>query len=493
MSLDAHLPALLIMLPLVAGPVAVVLRHKTAVWAWSTAVSWVTLAVAWRLLKQVLEQGVVSYHLGGWAPPVGIEYRIDAANAYVLLLLCSIAAVVFPYARQSVDHEIPAERQHLFYAMLLLCQTGLLGMTVTGDAFNVFVFLEISSLSMYGLIAMGRSPRALTSAFRYLVLGTIGGTFVLIGIGLAYMATGTLNMIDMAQRLQEVGANRTVQTAFAFLTVGLSIKLAVFPLHIWLPNAYAFAPSVVTAFVASTATKVSFYVLLRTVFTVFGVELAFEELDLAEVLLPLAIVGIYVGSLVACFESNIKRMLAYSSVAQVGYMVVGLSLANHTALTGGIAHLFNHALMKGGLFLVVGCVVYRIGSVKLEDWAGLGRRMPVTMAAFVVGGLSLIGVPLTVGFVSKWYFVLGALEADKAWVAVALLGSSLLAVVYIWRVLEVVYFQPPPEGAETQEAPFWMLLCTWVLIGATVACGIATDVTAGVAAEAARVLMAGVL
>jgi multicomponent Na+:H+ antiporter subunit D len=290
-----------------------------------------------------------------------------------------------------------------------------------------------------------------------------------------------------------VGANRTVQTAFAFMTVGLSIKLAVFPLHIWLPNAYAYAPSVVTAFLAATATKVSFYVLLRSVFTVFGVELAFGELDLAQVLLPLALIGIYVGSLVACFESNIKRMLAYSSVAQVGYMVVGLSLANETALTGGIVHLFNHALMKGGLFLVVGCVVYRIGSVQLDDWAGLGRRMPITMAAFVVGGLSLIGVPLTVGFESKWYFVLGALEADKAWVAVALLGSSLLAVVYIWRVLEVVYFRPAPEGVETEEAPFWMLLCTWVLIGGTVACGVATDLTVGVAAEAARVLMAGVL
>jgi len=493
LTLDAHLPALVIMLPLVGAPLVVVIRNRAAVWAFSTAVSWATLAVAWRLLQQVLDQGVVSYHLGGWAPPIGIEYRIDAANAYVLLLLCTIAAVVFPYARQSVDDEVPAERHHLFYAMLLLCQTGLLGMTITGDAFNVFVFLEISSLAMYGLIAMGRSPRALTSSFRYLVLGTIGGTFVLIGIGLAYMATGTLNMVDMAHQLRAVGANRTVQTAFAFMTVGLSIKLAVFPLHIWLPNAYTFAPSVVTAFLAATATKVSFYVLLRSVFTVFGVELAFEELDLARVLLPLALVGIYVGSLVACFERDVKRLLAYSSVAQVGYMIVGLSLANQTGLTGGIVHLFNHALMKGGLFLVVGCVVYRIGSSKLDDWAGLGRRMPVTMAAFVIGGLSLIGVPLTVGFISKWYFVLGALEADKVWVAVALLGSSLLAVVYIWRVLEVAYFRPSPEGARAEEAPFWMLVCTWVLIGGTVACGVATDVTAGVAAEAARVLMAGVL
>ncbi len=493
MTLDAHLPALLIILPLIAAPIAVILRHKTAAWAYATATSWAVVAVAWRLLQRVLDEGVVSYHLGSWAPPVGIEYRVDAANAYVLLLLCTIAAVVFPYARQSVDDEVPEERQHLFYALLLLCQTGLLGMTVTGDAFNVFVFLEISSLSMYGLIAMGRSPRALTSSFRYLVLGTIGGTFVLIGIGLAYMATGTLNMLDMAHQLQEVGANRTVQSAFAFMTVGLSIKLAVFPLHIWLPNAYTFAPSVVTAFLAATATKVSFYVLLRTVFTVYGVELAFEELDLAQVLLPLALIGIYVGSLVACFEKDIKRLLAYSSVAQIGYMIAGLALHNEAALTGGIAHLFNHALMKGGLFLAVGCVVYRIGSSNLDDWAGLSKRMPVTFAAFVVGGLSLIGVPLTVGFISKWYFIVGALEADKPWVAVALLGSSLLAVIYVWRVIETMFFRPMPEGAEPEEAPFWMVLCTWILIGGTVACGVATDVTAGVAREAARVLMAGVL
>lgn len=488
--IDPHLPALIVVLPLMAAPLCVLIRHRVAVWGCATAVSWAAAALAFRLLKQVMDQGVVSYHLGGWEPPWGIEYRIDAANAFVLVLLTSVAAVMLPYTRRSVEQEVRQDQHHTFYGLLLLCLTGLVGMTVTGDAFNVFVFLEISSLSTYGLVAAGRSKRALTSAFRYLVLGTIGGTFVLIGIGLMYMATGTLNMMDLSVRLAEVGATRTVQTAFAFLTVGLSIKLAVFPLHIWLPNAYAYAPSVVTAFVAATATKVSFYVLIRMVFTIFGVELAFGELDLAEVLLPLALVGIYVGSLVACFERDLKRLLAYSSVAQVGYMVLGLALGNHTGLTGGIVHLFNHALMKGGLFLAVGCVVYRLGSVKLDDWAGLGRRMPITMAAFVIGGLSLIGVPLTVGFISKWYFVLGALEAGRMGVAAALLVSSLLAVIYIWRVLEVVYFQPVPEGApDLEEAPMSLLVPTWVLVAGTVAFGLTTDLTAGVASTAAAVLM----
>ncbi len=185
-------------------------------------------------------------------------------------------------------------------------------------------------------------------------------------------------------------------------------------------------------------------------------------------------------------------MLAYSSVAQIGYMVLGLSFANEYGLTGGLVHVFNHAIMKCGLFLVLACVVLRMGSTRLSAFAGLGRRMPLTFAAFVLGGLSLVGVPLTVGFVSKWYLVLGALEAGLWPVAVLILLSSLLALVYIWRVVEVGYFQAPPEGADVvTEAPLSMLLPTWILIGSTLVFGVWTSLSAGVASAAARMLIGG--
>ncbi|MEX1206011.1 MAG: monovalent cation/H+ antiporter subunit D family protein [Dongiaceae bacterium] len=485
-----HLPVLQVVLPLLAAPVCVLLRNGRLAWLLALVVGWVSLLIAVLLLVRVLDGPPLSYAIGGWAPPWGIEYRIDRLNAFLLVIVATIDAVVLVYARASVEREIDPDRVYLFYAAFLLCFTGLLGIAATGDAFNLFVFLEISSLSSYALIAMGRDRRALTAAYQYLIMGTIGATFILIGVGLAYMVTGTLNMADMADRLVGLTGNRTVRVAFAFLTVGLSLKLALFPLHLWLPNAYAYAPSTVTAFLAATATKVSVYALLRFTFSIFGADVAFEVLPLDLILPPLAILAMFVGSLVAIFQDDVKRMLAYSSVAQIGYIVLGISFASLDGLTAGIVHLFNHALTKGGLFLALGCVFYRLGSVRLEDMRGLGRRMPLAMAAFVAGGLGLIGVPLTAGFVSKWYLVVAALENGWWPVAVLVLASSLLALVYVWRVVEVVYFQPAPrERGEVREAPLSMVLPTWVLIGASVYFGVDTSVTVGVARAAAALLL----
>jgi multicomponent Na+:H+ antiporter subunit D len=483
------LPALQIAVPLLSAAVCLIVRRSRAAWAVAMVVAWGSFAGACVLLSRVLQGGPISYAEGGWQPPWGIELRIDLLNALVLMVVTGICAIVLTASPRSLDQEVWPEHHHKFYALYLLCMTGLAGMTITGDAFNVFVFLEISSLSSYALIAQGTTRRALTSALQYLVMGTIGGTFILLGIGMIYMVTGTLNIADMAVQLAAVGPNRTVLVALACVGIGTGIKLAVFPLHIWLPNAYTYAPAIVTAFLAATATKVAYYVLVRFIFSVFGVDLAFG-LRLDAVLMPLAIAAMFVGSFVAIFQDDLKRMLAYSSVAQIGYMVLGLSLASVSGLTGGLVHLFNHALMKSGLFLIMAAVLLRVGSTRLEAFAGLGRRMPLTMAAFVVGGLSLIGVPLTVGFVSKWYLVMGAFESGLWPVAVLILLSSLLAVVYVWRVVEVAYFkQAPDEAPEIEEAPISLLAPTWVLIGATVFFGVFTSLSVGVASAAAQMLL----
>jgi multicomponent Na+:H+ antiporter subunit D len=302
--------------------------------------------------------------------------------------------------------------------------------------------------------------------------------------------TGTLNMADLAERLPTVSSSRTVIAAFAFITVGASLKLALFPLHLWLPNAYTYAPSAVSAFLAATATKVGVYVLLRFFFTVFGRDFSFEVTRVGEILLVLALVATLVASTVAFFQENVKRMLAYSSVAQVGYMILGASFATVDGLTASIIHLFNHALIKGGLFLALGCVFLRIGSVRIRDMEGLSKTMPLTMAAFVIGGLSLIGVPLTSGFISKWYLVQASLELGWWVVAVLILVSSLIAVAYVWRVVEAAYFRNPgPHAREAKEAPAIMLVSTWVLIGANLYFGIDASVSLEVARRAAETLI----
>ena len=487
----AHLPALQVVIPLISAPLCALLPAGRTVWLAAMTASWLAFLMAALLLNQVLAHGPISYLMGSWPVPWGIEYRVDALNAYMLLIVAGIGAIVMTFGRVIVENRIrlPVNKQPWFYTAYLLCLTGLLGITITGDAFNVFVFLEISSLSSYVLISIGRDRRALTAAYQYLIMGTIGATFILIGIGLLYVMTGTLNMGDLAARIPAVADTRTVRAAFAFLTIGVSLKLALFPLHLWLPNAYAYAPSVVTAFLAATATKVAVYVLLRFFFTIFGAKFSFEAMQLDKVLLPLALVGIFSASLVAIFQTNVKRMLAYSSVAQIGYMILGISLVSVTGLTAGISHLFNHALMKGALFMALGCVSFRVGAAELDRMAGVGRAMPWTMGAFVIGGLSLIGVPLTAGFVSKWYLIVGALE--KGWwpVAVLVLVTSLLAVIYIWRVVEVAYFKPAPEGRVVREAPLALLVPTWALALANLYFGLDTSLNAGVARLAAQSLL----
>jgi multicomponent Na+:H+ antiporter subunit D len=486
----SHLPALQVVIPLMAAPLCIALRRPALTWGVAVAVTWLALASAVLLLLQVTAGGPISYELGGWAPPWGIEYRIDQLNAFLLVIVAAIGATVIPYAKASVEHEIPAERIYLFYGMYLLSLAGLLGIAITGDVFNLFVFLEISSLSSYVLISLGRHRRALTAAYRYLIMGTIGATFYVIGVGLMYMMTGTLNMEDLAGILPAVADTRTVLVALAFLTVGISLKLALFPLHVWLPNAYTYAPSTVTVFLAGTATKVAVYVFIRIYFTVFGNTSVFEALPVRDILIVMALAAMFIASAVAIFQDNVKRMMAYSSLAQIGYMVLGIGIANVTGLTAGIVHLFNHALMKAAIFMALGSVFLRTGSVRLEALHGLGRRMPFTMAAIVAAGLSLIGVPLTVGFVSKWYLIQAAIERGWWWMTALILLCSLLAIVYVWRLVEVVYFQPSPENAEAvAEAPVSMLIPMWILIAAVVYFGIDATRTVGIAKSAATFLL----
>ncbi|GBE42336.1 Na(+)/H(+) antiporter subunit D [bacterium BMS3Bbin10] len=489
----ANLPALQVVLPLLGAVLCAFLQR--GVWAWGIAlvVSVAMPFVAAGLLIQVLDGGIISYAMGGWEPPIGIEYRIDVVNAFLLLLVSVIGAVIMPYAKRSVEKEIAPEHQPWFYAIYLLCLCGLLGIVITGDAFNVFVFMEVSSLATYALIAMGRDRRALLAAYQYLIMGTIGATFYVIGVGLLYSMTGTLNLADMANRLEGIENSRAVLAALAFLTVGISLKLALFPLHVWLPNAYTYAPSMATAFLAATATKVAVYLLLRYFFTVFGASIIFTRLPVAEIFLILSLAAMFGASIVAVFQDNVKRMLAYSSVAQIGYITLGIAIANKTGLTGGIVHLFNHALIKGALFMAIGAVFYQIGSVKLDDLAGLGKRMPITMGAFVMAGLSIIGVPGTVGFVSKWYLGLGAFEQGWWWLVFLLVASSLISVVYIGRIVEVVWFRPVSAAAKrAKEPPLSMLLPTLLLVAATVYFGFDTSLTAGIAERAAEWLLAGI-
>ena len=489
MNLEAHLPALQVVLPLLSVPIVMLLKPRGFAWAATTATSIVALAIAVSMASAVLGGAELRYLMGNWTAPYGIELRVDDFSAVLLLIITGASTFALVAGRESIGAQIETERQPMFFAAWLLALAGLAGIVVSADAFNVFVFMEISSLASYVLIAGGPDRRALPSVFKYLIMGTIGATFYLIGVGLVYMMTGTLNLADMEVRIHEVADQSPILVAAGFITVGLALKAALFPLHAWLPNAYTYAPHAVTVFLAACATKVSLYVLLRFDFVVFQPNLAGHDIQFAWFLMPLAVAAIIVASAVAVFEKNLKRLLAYSSVAQIGYIMLGASLVSQAGLTASILHIFNHSLAKGTLFLAVAGLALRTGSLRLDGIAGAARTMPWTMAAFVIGAFSLIGIPGTAGFISKWYLILAVI--DRGWLGVvliiAIVVGSLLAVAYVWRVVEAAWFMPPPaEGAATREAPLELLAVTWIAALANLYFGIFTEIPVSLSTMAAE-------
>ena len=487
-----HLPALQVVVPMLVAPLVMLLRPRGLAWAAATVASLLAFSIAIALTIGVLEGQKFGYLMGAWPAPYGIELGVDALSALTLLVVTGASTLALLAGRQSVDTEIEPDRQPLFYAAWLLALAGLVGILVAADAFNIFVFMEISSLASYVLIAGGPNRRALPAVFKYLIMGTIGATFYLIGVGLIYLMTGTLNLADMELRIQEVSDQKPILVAAAFITIGLALKAAMFPLHAWLPNAYTYAPNAVTVFLAACATKVALYLLLRFDFFVFQPNLAGHDLQFAYFLIPLAVLAILIGSGVALFERNLKRLLAYSSIAQIGYILLGAGLVSLAGLTASVLHLFNHALAKGALFLAVAALAIRCSGIRLENISGAARRMPWTMSAFVVAGLSLIGVPGTAGFVSKWYLISAAVGEGLiggALVAVIVI-SSLMAVVYIWRVIEAAYFGEAPAGAApTREAPPALLAVTWAAALANVYFGLVTSLPVTLSTSAAEQLV----
>ena len=462
-GIEQHLPALQVVVPMLSAAVVMLLKPRGLAWAASTATSLFAFAIAVTMTLATLEGETLSYLMGSWPAPYGIELRVDAFSALLLLLVTGASSIALLAGYQSIARDIETERQPLFYTAWLLALAGLCGILVAADAFNIFVFMEISSLASYVLVAGGPDRRALPAVFKYLIMGTIGATFYLIGVGLIYLMTGTLNLADMEFRIHDVADQKPILVAAGFITVGLALKAAVFPLHVWLPNAYTYAPNMVTVFLAACATKVSIYILLRFNFFVFQPHLVGHDSQFAYFLMPLSLLAILVASGVAMFEPNLKRLLAWSSVAQIGYITLGASMVSVPGITAALLHIFNHALAKGALFLAVACLGMSVARMRIDSIGGIAQKMPWTMGAFVLAGLSLIGVPGTAGFISKWYLISAAFRSDSlGWMLVAVIViSSLMAVVYIWRVVEAAYFQAPDPDSSAIEAPLPLLLATW--------------------------------
>lgn len=470
MTLSEHLPILQVIVPLLAAPLVILLRNGFLAWAATLLTSLCTLGLGIQLTAVVLAHGTQHYHVGGWAPPFGISLSVDAFSALLLLLISGASSLALAGGRESLRRDIDNRRAPMFYGAWLIAVAGLSGIAVAGDAFNVFVFMEISSLATYILIAGGRDRRALSAVFKYLIIGTIGATFYLIGVGFIYMMTGTLNFADMAVRLEDVIETRPVVIAAGFITIGLALKAAIFPLHVWLPRAYTYAPNAVTVFIAACSTKVALYVLLRFNFAVFhGNLLSHSDLFRAFVI-PLALSGILLASMMAVYQTNLKKLLAYSSVAQIGYIALAAGLTSASGLMAAMLHMFNHALAKGSLFLCAMAFILVAGDGSLQRLQGIGRRMPWTMGAFTIGALSMIGVPPTAGFISKWYLLTGSFQAENYLAIAAIVVSTLLNAAYFLPIVYNAWFkaESEPPAIDHREAPLAIVIALSITASLTV-------------------------
>lgn len=414
------------------------------------------------LLSRVLKQGAFSYTVGNWTPPYGIELLIDPLSAMMLLLISGIALTATVSAIPWVEREHRGS-EHLFFTLYLILIAGLMGLVMTADAFNLYVLLEITSITTYGMIAMGKG-RAPLASFNYIIMGSIGACFYLLGVGYLYILTGSLNMADIAVIVSTLPQGPAMATAFAFVIVGLWVKMAFFPLHGWLPNAYSLAPTGAGLLLAPLMTKVTIYLMVRVVLNVFTPEYVFFSHRLVQSgIVWGAALAIICASSLALGQRDLRRMLTYIIIAEVGYMVGGFWLANTQGMTGAILHIFNDAVMTLCLFLAAAAIASRTGSLSFDSLRGLYRTMPVTMAAFTLGAFSIIGVPPTCGFYSKWYLLLGAAQAEQWAFVVALLFSSLANAIMFFRIIELAYFHSTEEHhhesghSPVNEAPLQML------------------------------------
>lgn len=420
------------------------------------------------LEKAVTGDNALFYLLGGWERltdrfgtfAIGIEYRVDSLTAIVLTVITAVGLLNAVYSRTRVLVETPERLPH-HYILSLLLVTGLAGMTITNDAFNLYVLIEIASLTSYGLIAMG-SRRAALSAFNYVIMGTIGASFYLLGVGYLYIKTGTLNMLDIHGILTagHLEGSISIHVAFLLIMLGVWIKMAFFPLHGWLPNAYAHSPTATGCLMAPLVTKVMVYVMVRMMMSVFGAGYVFRKLGWSHLIVTFSVVAIVAGSLMALSRRDLRKMLTYLIVAEVGYMVGGAWLANAAGMMGALYHIVSDAAMTFCLFLAVNIVIARTGNHRLTAFKGLYGKMPLTMLCFTIGALSMIGLPPTCGFFSKWYLVRGGIEAGQWAYVVALLFSSLVNAVLFFRLFEMAFFQGDDardgdqlEGTEEEPLP----------------------------------------
>lgn len=471
----AHGLVLVVLVPILGGALIPALcqhRPETAR-RFAIGTSVLTLGISLALVRRLLTDGPSSYHAGGWPPPYGVELHFDAFGA-AIAVFSALTLLILVFSRRYLSAKMPIARIPLYYGLMAINLGGMNGFLVTGDLFSLFVFMEVLSVSAYALVAMARGPEAGLAAFKYLLLGAVSSLLILFGIGLIFAQTGTLNMADAAVRLNSADSIAPTTLALGTLTIGFMVKAALFPLHVWLPDAHASAPGPVSALLSAVVVKAGVVGMIR-VLQIFGESESLTLAPLYTLLIWLGTISALGGAVAALVQRDLKRMLAYSTITNIGYIFLGLGIGSSSAMSGGVVHMVNHAVIKAALFLAASAMIHQTGLRRIDDLRGLGERMPITAIALGVTLLAVAGVPPTAGFMGKWQIALGALEAGQPMLVSVVIIGGLLVLIYGVRVINALFFRGPAHDQiiAAREAPLSMLVPIVILSSGSLLMGLA--------------------
>ncbi len=416
--------------------------------------------------RSLISGGAVLQQLSWLGEAVNIRLALDG---FSLLMLLAISLVGLAASLFSVDYMEHYGAKANYYALFLIMIAGMNGLVLATDLFAVYLFLEVAAVASYALVAFGLGQDELEAAFKYLMLSVVASAFILASIAVIFGLTGSLDFAAVAKALQELNAGAVVGIASALFLMGFGLKAALIPFHAWLPDAHPSAPAPISAVLSGLLIKVSgVYAMTRVFLNVFGLTPA-----LSTVLMSLGALSMVVAAFLALGQKDMKRMLAYSSISQVGYIVLGIGIGTPLGIAGGLFHLFNHALAKGLLFLTSGSVQQATGTRNLDEMGGLAKRMPVTAATNLVGALSIAGVPPLNGFWSKLIIIIALIQAGHpVFALIAVLVSVLTLWYYLLMQRKAFFGKLNEKWAAVKEAPFWMTAATVLLALLCVGIGI---------------------
>ncbi|MCY6372049.1 complex I subunit 5 family protein [Clostridium ganghwense] len=426
-------------------------------------------------LIYVLNHGKFLYTVGHFGAPFGIEFYIGNIEAIMGVLFTFVASMIIWYSIYSIDKDIKENRISLYYLLVNILIGALLGIVYTNDLFNSFVFIEVATLASCGIIVIKDKKENIKATIKYLIMSCLGSGLVLMGIAFLYSITGQLNIAYIHEALLKNYTNypNVILITMALFTIGLGVKSAMFLLHTWLPDAHSSAPTSSSALLSSLVLKAFVLLLIKVLYRAFGIDII-RQFPVLNIIMVMGIVGMIMGSVFAIFQKEIKRVIAYSSVAQMGYIFLGIGLGTEAGVALAVFHMVGHAVTKSALFLSVGAMIEKTGHKKTYELKGIGKEMPFTLGLFFIGSLSMVGIPVLPGFVSKWYLALASIRADKPILVAFILISSLLNAVYYFPIIINGFFgEENLEGKvyKSKSKPLKELFPVIMLIAAMIGVG----------------------